>query len=518
MDCPACLFQGNAVVDSSQRGIIIHGSHRTRVRSNVLHNVKGANLYVEDGNEMHNAIVANVAICPQFGWCRIAGTDNPNADDVHQSGTWALSATNDFINNRHCGHVEGFFVQTQAHTKGRGGASWKVCTNNAPFGIFRGNVNHSNERFGTYLDHQWCRNIKRSIASNGYVEDMEACNRGEPCSCDSHTSDGKDNGAFGIVEGHLDYFNTFVGQYELGDVQFKNHHSINNMHGLYWKHTKNFAHSPTEPHILDSKFEWITNNELSTVGGPVGSGTIGIAGPGGVGAFKIKNTEFRGYMVGVAAGQHCATGGNSGTGGLCTPEYSLENVSFFGMDNFSKIMYGFSGGYPDTPMWHSPDNSLEGARSMANAAQGHLLRLPECSSSGKRDFSDSISCSLRLNRLQIWSTGNWGAIKLSGPNGGEHWMQYIFGHGWKQGYGAALADGYEYTLELSRPGEAVLEIGDPMFGDFQVTLNLVNSSNGKRATCQAKATHDRSNLSPFGPLRNRGGPLGACWAQLQSIL
>merc|ERR1712224_705551 len=100
------------------------------------------------------------------------------------------------------------------------------------------------------------------------------------------------------------------------------------------------------------------------MGGSVGAGTAAIAGPGGVGAFKILNTQFRGpYSHHIAANQHCiegpATNFRSGTGGLCTPEYVLENVTFdaAARSTGKKIQFGFSNGWWKTPIFNSPDNS-----------------------------------------------------------------------------------------------------------------------------------------------------------------
>ena len=89
-------FVGNAIEYSHQRGIIIHGSHLTTVKENVMSDVRGANIYIEDGNEMYNRIENNVAICPHklnsnLGGCTIPGTDNADADtSVNQAGLWGL--------------------------------------------------------------------------------------------------------------------------------------------------------------------------------------------------------------------------------------------------------------------------------------------------------------------------------------------------------------------------------------------------------------------------------------------
>ena len=61
----AHLFhQNNAIEGSHQRGIIVHSTHSSTVEDNVLYNVRGAAIYIEDGNEMNNKIKFNVIICP----------------------------------------------------------------------------------------------------------------------------------------------------------------------------------------------------------------------------------------------------------------------------------------------------------------------------------------------------------------------------------------------------------------------------------------------------------------------
>ena len=54
--CPRCVLLGNAVVNSTQVGITVHGTHGAQVSKNVLWNTMSAGVYVEDGNEMNNSI------------------------------------------------------------------------------------------------------------------------------------------------------------------------------------------------------------------------------------------------------------------------------------------------------------------------------------------------------------------------------------------------------------------------------------------------------------------------------
>lgn len=155
-DCSDCLFKNNAIENSHQRGIIIHGTHNSVVDDNILYNVRGANIYIEDGNEMHNKIRYNVVICPfpfkhpQLGGCTIPGTSNRIADTSdNQSGFYSRAATNDMIGNRAANTFNGMFWQ--ALGSGRGEFAGKVCEADAKFGRFIGNVFHGHLRFGTYV-------------------------------------------------------------------------------------------------------------------------------------------------------------------------------------------------------------------------------------------------------------------------------------------------------------------------------------------------------------------------------
>merc|ERR1711972_907129 len=88
------------------------------------------------------------------------------------------------------------------------------------------------------------------VASNGYVEDWYACEN-------EFTRDGRDLGAPAVVVDDLNWANTFVGAYGLGDVQMLRYHGMNNAHAWYVKSSKNFA---TREDILDET--WDTGRQI----------------------------------------------------------------------------------------------------------------------------------------------------------------------------------------------------------------------------------------------------------------
>lgn len=77
--CPDCKIIGNAIEYGHQRGTTIHGTHLATIENNVYNDVRGAIIYIEDGNEMYNRIFYNVGICPwaksgEKRGCTVPGT------------------------------------------------------------------------------------------------------------------------------------------------------------------------------------------------------------------------------------------------------------------------------------------------------------------------------------------------------------------------------------------------------------------------------------------------------------
>jgi hypothetical protein len=145
-ECPNCVLQGNAVEYGHQRGIVIHQTHLATVADNTINDVRGAGIYIEDGNEMNNRILYNVIVCPwpyesAKGGCSIPGTDNDQADtSLNQSGIWALSFANYLIGNRAANSFNGMLYQAQGFEGGRGDVSGLLCTSNSAIGRLEGNT------------------------------------------------------------------------------------------------------------------------------------------------------------------------------------------------------------------------------------------------------------------------------------------------------------------------------------------------------------------------------------------
>eukprot|EP00443_Scrippsiella_acuminata_P042009 CAMPEP_0115286310 /NCGR_PEP_ID=MMETSP0270-20121206/61878_1 /TAXON_ID=71861 /ORGANISM="Scrippsiella trochoidea, Strain CCMP3099" /LENGTH=1525 /DNA_ID=CAMNT_0002703355 /DNA_START=436 /DNA_END=5010 /DNA_ORIENTATION=+ len=486
--CPKCVFQGNAVVDSQQVGITIHGTHRALVDQNTLWDARAAGIYTEDGNEMNNVISNNVVICSRWQVCAVSWLGK---NSLQGGGIYMIGMTNDVLYNRIAGYEHGLYTPGSAFPRGQGYAWGRVCPQFTPFGAIRGNVNHDNERYGLYLDNQYPRNLDRD--KNGFV-------RG---GCPEFTTDGKDNGVVpaNVVEDEFDYHNIFVGVYSLGDVSFVRYVSLNNAHSFYWKTSKNFADGVSH-HFKDGL---IANNDKDAYG------RLQVLGPSGPFTFRFTNMTFAGGPVGEAAlcaGQHC---GRGGAGGPCNVQYLLEDVDWAHLMAWQKrIKFGahaLSFGFVQ-PIFLAADNtSLGGYRAMVSQ---HLNGFAAVGCE-QQDFhwDSGFACNLPIRRLNFWSNVDQGNLTLSGPgyysepnlaypseglNAGL--MQYEPMH---KGYGLPVVAGQNYTVSGTWSGDVAVEFSDRIVTEVlrtepeRLSLAVLNGT-----TCDLTSEDPRDYLSPLG--------------------
>jgi len=489
--CPKCIFQGNAVVESQQVGITIHGTHNATVDTNVLWDTRAVGIYTEDGNEMNSTISSNVVICSSWEKCNIRWQQK-----VDQfAAIYLVGMTNDLIENRVVGWYYGIWSPGMKWSRGQGYAHGRVCPQYSPFGIIRGNVVHDCNRFGFYLDNQYPRNIQRD--SNGYVTDMSTC--------DEFTANGQDNGIVpaNLVEDQFDWHNTFVGHYSLGDVSFVRYTSVNNHHAMYWKEGKNFA-DPMAHHIRDSV---IANDPTDKV-----EGLLNFLGPAGPFTFRMTNVTFLGGGVAPGCGMICAgqaCGLNAG-GGPCTAQYLLEKVDFSLVDlNGRKVRIGVNSadeGYV-LPIFLARDDSLGGHRSLVSQHLDGFAKVRGCTKLGE-EWDGAYGCSSPVRRLNIWSP-DVGDMWINGPgydvqpnlgrpaagmNAGK--MPFEPMH---KGYGTPVVLGGQYSIEVQRfrSEDAVFELSDPVLTEyFEEPENITLVVNGEM--CSFNSLSPRAYISPRG--------------------
>jgi hypothetical protein len=364
-----------------------------------------------------------------------------------------------------------------------------------------GNTFHGHGRFGTYiLVSVFPKNTGRSLANNAEVNIS---------SCAAFDTAGDDRGVPQTIYRHVDYDNVFVGAYGLGDVQYYNHISINNLNLIYWKETKNFADSCTA-HIESSTYS-IGNMAL----------------PSGHGTLIIKDTTFA-NRVSFEHDHHCGVGA---TGILCMPTYVLENVTMVNPDTTQPwIHWGINNGAMMTlspPECANTDGKAnffpKGFCSVANPYWTYLLALDggkTCLTSAAaqqetglnyltKTMTGGIMCRAPLRRLEIWvppktpAGGKPLLIQLS-QNGkmisSQQVPYFAIGNTGKQGYAMTVIPGTDKSYKISMADGSgispdwIIEFSDTVYGNRwtpdQIQLTVVGRTCPPTTTSQ----HDRQYI------------------------
>ena len=138
--------KGNSVHQSFNRAITLHGSNYLRVEENVIYNVKGHNIFIEDAVERNNYIYKNLIMRTKRSWSLLNTDQTP-------AGIWITNPDNIFIDNHAAGSDRyGYWFDLQINAMGPS-ASNDICPENEKLGQFKGNHAHSNGRYGFRIFH-----------------------------------------------------------------------------------------------------------------------------------------------------------------------------------------------------------------------------------------------------------------------------------------------------------------------------------------------------------------------------
>ncbi|KAK3268715.1 hypothetical protein CYMTET_22797 [Cymbomonas tetramitiformis] len=504
--CPECVLQGNAVEHSQQRAVVVHGTHLATVEHNVAYDVRGASYYIEDGNELYNRFAYNVALCPfalegPLHGCTIPGTDNGEADtSLNQAGFWSMGHRNDFEGNRAANSFNGLLFHSSFAPNGRGGSRGHVCAPNVPFGRIVGNTNHGHGRFGFYvLVDVYPRDVAQPLENNGWTE---------WATCEAHGDAGEDRGVPVAVLDNLDYHNTWMGSYNLGDLQYLNSYAADSVNNLYWKESKNMADSCAAT-IRGAVF---ANGHLSL--------------PDVRGTLLMEQTSFEGSVT-FEANHHCGVGV---TGMLCNPQYVFLNSTWqvTGENTFQFLAENDAGVFALAP----PDAANAegrifptGYQALVGGSKTYLLALDHGATcrtatevvgeSAAGRYGHGILCRKPVRRLNVWSRAQTSAgaprLQLEVLQDGvavatglvEYWQIGNDGDTKKQGYPMAVTvtDAEEtnsttvYRLSLEGGGEIpsdwVIEFSDRIMGHrFGVEFIHLEAA-GRECGNKTSSQHDR---------------------------
>lgn len=162
-------FRRNSIVESRNRGVVIHGTNGVEVSENVLYDIQGHGIFLEDGAERENMIERNLILKVRNTAAMGIGEDLVPALKAHESGPdhgssgmWISNPDNDIVGNivadtESAGvwmafSYRAFGLSSQAKVVGPGNQLHPMRPFWMRLGDFRDNVSFSNKFEGFLLD------------------------------------------------------------------------------------------------------------------------------------------------------------------------------------------------------------------------------------------------------------------------------------------------------------------------------------------------------------------------------
>ena len=143
-DMSNSYVKGCAVHESFNRAINLHGAHNMDIRWNVVYNIMGGAIFLEDGIETGNTFDSNLAIF-------VRTSSSLLNFDITPAAFWITNPANFYRNNCAAGGTHfGFWYQLNEHP---GGPSLdeSICLRRIPLGEFSDNTAHSNGWYGLWV-------------------------------------------------------------------------------------------------------------------------------------------------------------------------------------------------------------------------------------------------------------------------------------------------------------------------------------------------------------------------------
>ena len=133
--------RNNAIYNTYNRAVTVHGVQYFRVMENVAYNIKGHTFFIEDGIETQNRIEGNLGLSTHPSYS-LLNTDQAPA-------TFWITNPNNFIRNNHAagGSNYGFWISLDPNPTGPSATPY-VCPQSMQLGAFENNTSHTYGKYG----------------------------------------------------------------------------------------------------------------------------------------------------------------------------------------------------------------------------------------------------------------------------------------------------------------------------------------------------------------------------------
>ncbi|XP_066271168.1 fibrocystin-L-like [Branchiostoma lanceolatum] len=138
--------RGNSIRKSFNRAIVLHGTHNARVERNVIYDIMGGAIFIEDGVETGNLVGYNFLVF-------VKSSTSLLNDDIMPAGIWILNPNNTVQGNHVAGGTHfGAWYALEKHVHGPSFDDENdFAPINVPLGVFADNTFHSLGWFGLWI-------------------------------------------------------------------------------------------------------------------------------------------------------------------------------------------------------------------------------------------------------------------------------------------------------------------------------------------------------------------------------
>ena len=136
--------RGNSIHWSNNRAITLHDTSGLTVEKNVLYNIKGLSIFLEDGVEINNTLQYNLIIFTRMSTSLL----NP---DVTPGSFWIVNPLNKFRHNACAGSTHSCFWMRPNSIPDGPSFNRAYCPDKVGFGEFRNNTAHSMGQYGFWM-------------------------------------------------------------------------------------------------------------------------------------------------------------------------------------------------------------------------------------------------------------------------------------------------------------------------------------------------------------------------------